>query len=281
MENSIMKKKTILLILLPFILIGIFILFILNSLLGNPVSKLIVKSSSQKYLAENFEDPDLFIESVGYNFKDNNYYAYVVSRKSIDTHFTIYSDGTGHIKRDDYTDRVIKGWNTAMRLEEAYRKLADIVLEAEDFPYKSDIAFGELLIDRSPDYIQKVDSMNMSDLELDKEYDIKETGRKYGHLVIYVDSDEVTEEKAAGILIDIKNRFDKADVPFYSIDFTLQRPKDVNADGKRLGEPLNILYFIAEDIYEDGMVQRVREAHEATVDYYKKLDEMKDGILKK
>lgn len=276
-----MKKKTILLILLPFILIGIFILFILNSLFGNPVSKLIVKSSSQKYLTENFKDPDLYIDRVGYNFKDSNYYTYVVSKNSIDTYFTIYSDGTGHIKRDDYTDRVMSGWNIVMRLEEAYRKLADTVLEAEDFPYKSNIAFGELLFDRKSRYDQEVNSMIMSDLELDKEYDIKDLGKKYGHLVIYVDSDEVSEEKAAEILIDIKNRFDQADVPFYSVDFTLEKPKDVNADGKRPGEPLNILYFLAEDIHEDGMVERVREAHEATVDYYKKLDEMKDGELKK
>lgn len=270
-----MNKKTVILILLPIILILGIILWIANSLFGNPVSKLIVKNSSQKYLIENFDNPDLYIDRVGYNFKNNSYFAHVVSKKSIDTRFAIYSDGFGRIKRDDYANQVMSGWNTAMRLEEAYRKLVNTVLEAEDFPYKSNIAFGELVIDSRSSYFQNINYLSMSDLELDKEYDIKEMGRKYGHLVIYVDSDEVSEEKAAEILIDIKNRFDKADVPFYSIDFTLEKPKDENNDGKRPGEPLNILYFLAEDIYEDGMVERVQEAHAKTDAYYKEMEESK------
>jgi len=96
----------------------------------------------------------------------------------------------------------MSGWNTAMHFEEAYHNLVDTVLEAEGFPHKNNIAFGELLTDRKSRYVQEISSMNMSDLKLDKEYGIEETGKKYGHLAIYAGSYEVTAEKAAEISID-------------------------------------------------------------------------------
>lgn len=271
-----MKKKTIILTLIPFILIGSIIFIIVNSIYGNPVSKLLVKLSSQKYIKENFDDSDLYIDRVGYNFKFSKYYAHVVSKSSIDTYFFIYSDGLGRIKSDDYDYMVTSGYNTSMRLDTDYRQLVDSVFDAEDFPYKSDIAYGQLLIDRPTDYNQKIYNLKMSDLELDKEYDIRELGKKYGHLVIYVDSEEISEEKSAEILIDIKNRLDQEDVPFYSINFTLQQPRDPEADGMRPGDPIVIIYFLAEDIYEDGMVERVHEAHAATDAYYNELDKEKE-----
>lgn len=130
------------------------------------------------------------------------------------------------------------------------------------------------MIDMYTDYTQELLYLKRSDLELDKDYDIRELGKRYGHIIIYVDSEEVTEEKAAEILLGIKNKFDKEDVPFYSVSFTLQKPRD--PDGNRSGEPIRVLYFLAGDIYEEGMLQRVHEAHAATDAYYKELDNEKE-----
>lgn len=270
-----MKKKSILLLLLPFLMIGIIVFLIVNSFYGNPVSKLLVKLSSQKYLKENFDTSELYIDSVVYNFKSGNYYANVVSKESSDTHFSIYTDKLGRIRFDDFSDRVLSGWNTSIRLQDEYRNLVASVLDSGDFPYESDIAFGELLVGYYSVNGQEINTLNMSDLILDKKYDIKNLGKEYGHLVIYVDSNEVSEEKAAEILLDIKDIFDHANVPFYSVDFTLEMPRDVNADGRRPGDSINLIYFLAEDIYEEGMVERVHEARIAADAYYKKRKEKK------
>lgn len=59
-----------------------------------------------------------------------------------------------------------------------------------------------------------------------------------------------------------------------TVDFILEHPRDVNADGKRPGDPINLLYFLAEDIHKDGMLERVHEAHAAADKYYEEMDEV-------
>ena len=59
-----------------------------NSLVGNPISKILAKKSAEKYIAETYPASDYTIEETGYSFKDGNYYVHVVSPSSMDTKFS-------------------------------------------------------------------------------------------------------------------------------------------------------------------------------------------------
>lgn len=97
-----------------------------------------------------------------------------------------------------------------------------------------------------------------SELVLDKEYDIRELGRQAGHLLVYVDSATVNVELAANMMLTVKECFDRAGVPFAAMSFTLEYP--MSAEGQRPDGAVRVRHFLYEDIYEDGMVERVAQA---------------------
>ena len=109
-----------------------------------------------------------------------------------------------------------------------------------------------------------------SSLELDKIYDIRELGRQAGHIIIYVESDTVSIEKAAEMMLDIKSYFDDANIPFVAMDFTLQYMK--SEDGTRSDVEVHVKDFSYKDIYPEGMNERVLEAHDTLTEYYNRLD---------
>ena len=271
-----MKKKTLKIIAgITAVVIIAGIGWFSNALVGNPISRMLATSTAEKYIAETYAGTDYYIERVSYNFKDGNYHVFIKSPSSIDTEFSLYLTMLGELRLDTYED-VLDGFNTARRLEQEYRNLVDSVFSIPAFPYVCSIDYGTLeiypaelignpLVTDVPAY-----ALNQDELILDKVYDIRELGRQAGHLVIYIDSDAVTVEAAAEIMVDIKARFDEAGVPFAAMDFKLQYPRPT--DGKRLEGSVSVDQFLYEDIREEGMVERVKTADMALKEYYAKLD---------
>lgn len=271
-----MKKKIFKIIALV-VAIGLigFIAFFYNALNGNPLSQLLAERGTQKYLAEQFPGTDYYAETVGYNFKFSNYYAFIRSESSIDTQFTVYLDFFGRVERDTFQS-VTDLFVTEMRLDEDYRKLTDTVFDSPEFPYGENIGYGELMIASRdlmenpniwdcPDY-----AMPQEDLIFDGVYDIRELGKQYGHLVVYVESEELTMERAAEVMLKIRAIFDRMGVPFRAMDFVLELPKP--EDGPWPDEQIHVSHFPYEDIVEEGLVERVQEAHDALTAYYAELD---------
>jgi hypothetical protein len=114
-------------------------------------------------------------------------------------------------------------------------------------------------------------SMPLEELELDRVYDMRAIGERAGSLVIYVNSETVTAEKAAEIMLGIKDIFSEAGIGFAAMDFTLQHPKDP-IDSSRSEEVISVIDFPFSEIYEEGMVIRVKEAHDALMAYYAEMD---------
>lgn len=235
-----------------------------NSLLGNPISKMLATNTAKKHLTETYAGTDYYMERIAYSFKDGKYHAFIKSPTSIDTEFSLTIAMLGELRLDTYED-VVNGFNTARRVDYDYRDLADTIFENPSFPYTCHISYGTLEIypeeafadterNEVPSY-----AINQKELELDKIYDIKELGKQAGHLIIYVESEVVTMEKASEIILDIKSIFDNAGIPFKAIDFTLQYPKP--EEGKRPEGEVRISDFYYEEIYEDDMLERVREAN--------------------
>ena len=222
-----------------------------NAFMGNPVSKMLAQNTAEEILKTKYKNKDYQIDDVVYSFKDGYYHASI-------------------------TD----GYNTADRLNNEYRKLTDPILEKIMLKYKDDIYYGTLEIrtKNSIDYESEYDdipeyAMVQESLEVDKLYDIRKLGQSVGHIIIYVETDDISPKNAANILKYAREEFDEAGAPFRAIDLTLRHSKtEIGSVPK--GE-LNIINFNYDDIYKDDLVEKVKKADREAKEYYAKLDKEK------
>ncbi len=278
MKKNKLKKIAF---IVAIILIGCLCAFA-NSLVGNPISKFIVTNSVENYINENYANTDYEIGKVIYSFKDGNYHVNVNSPSSKDSYFSISMNMFGTLKLDTYRAYVVHRENTARRLDDEYRKLTDKVFDSSSFPYVCDIAYGT--IEFIPqEYANNTDvpsyAIIQEELVLDQQYDMNVLGKQAGHLVVYVNDESITIEKASEIMIGIKQEMDEAGISFYSIDFVLRRPKP--EEGPWDEEEIRVNEYLSSDIYEEGMVDRLKDAVEATKAYYEMLDKENEKYVEK
>lgn len=242
------------------ILLSLVILALLWVFFGNPVPYLRAVKTAQTHLAETYPGTDLRMERFNYDFIYQNYTAYVSSPSSIDTHFYLHINGQGTKLRDTYESDVLHKGNTTIRLHQEYSALAGQVFSDPSLPDGIRDKYARLEFDcyqggdDPPSYVIK-----SSELVLDKVYDILELGRQAGHVLVYVDSATVNVELAASMMLTVKECFDRAGVPFAAMSFTLEYP--MPAQGQRPEGSVRVSQFLYEDIYEDGMAERVAQAN--------------------
>lgn len=272
-----MKKKILkiaALIVALALLVGVCIFA--NSLVGNPISKLLATNTAKQYIKENHPDMDYQLDGVTFNFKFVCYNAYFTSPSSPDSSFTLMLGMDGKIIQNYYEAHVIERGNTARRLEEEYRTAVGKVLDNPAFPYNTHIDYGELQFIQEeyrnaegvPPY-----ALITNELELDGIYDVNELGAKAGKLTIYVYDDTVTVERLAEIVLDIKGMLDDAGVRFYVMDCVLEYPKPESGEWKQ--GRVEVMDFLCSDIYEEGLVERVQASNDAAEDYYDEMDAIK------
>ena len=245
-----------------------------NALVGNPISKVMATNTAEKHIEENYADKDFEIERVTFSFKDGYYHAFIYSPSSIDSDFTILVDMWGKLRYDTYEDRVLSGGNTADRISRDYRAVVDKVLDSQAFPYNEHIGYGDF--DFYPrvhleEYSVPEYALITEDLTLDAFYDVNELGAKHGKLTIYIDDDTVSYERLSEILLDVRSIFDDAGVKFYVIDCVLEYQKNEDSSKKKEGR-VEVREFMYADIYEEGMVERVKASDEAAKAYYAEQD---------
>lgn len=100
------------------------VLFIVLSLFGNPISKIMAEKAADQYLETHHRDLDLVHERAYYNFKDGTYVVELWDKNSIDIKFTLEFDSFGKMKRDTFDDRL---FNTLRRYMGFLDDLADEV----------------------------------------------------------------------------------------------------------------------------------------------------------
>ena len=255
-----------------------------NALVGNPVSKWLATRTAERHLEEVYGDTDFEIETVGFNFKDTDYYVHIKSPSSEDSSFSLRIDMLGNLKLDTYESRVLYGGNTQNRLYMEYRALVDEVLEAPDYPFTSFIAYGDLKVGfQHPDVEQGVpywpeSYVILDKVELDKQYDIRELAKTAGYLVIYVEDDVVTVERAAEVLLELKEVFERRNVPFYAIDFVLEYPRKPEGSTTKEGR-VEADGFLYADVYEEGMIERVSAANDAAIAYHAEQDRITKELI--
>ena len=280
MKKKVLKILALVLAIVLIIGIGVFA----NGLVGNPVSKALATKSANEYIKTTYSDKDFVIEEVNYDFKTGGYYARVTSPTSIDSHFSLSFNWLGKLVLDCYDDDVTSGWNTRRRINDEYKEIVDKVFANNQFPGFLDISDG--LIQFTSD--ENVEDPSIPEyaiitetLKIDAVYDIKELGAKAGKLTVYIDDKTVTEEKLAEILLTIKTNFDNSGVTFYAIDCVLEEPKtEMEADGTPKESPrVEVMDFLYSDIYEDGLVERVKKANEEAIKYYEEQNKLKEAEI--
>lgn len=258
-----MKKRTmttkIIAGVTAFLLVG-GLLFVANGLVGNPVSKIMANQNAKKHIENNFNDLNLELDTAYYSFKDGDYHVPVQSKTSIDTHFDVKVSPYGEVLSTTYSDNVVSGFNTWRRINDGYRQMVDSVLQKEDFPYESDIDFGEIpLLYKDLDSFGPAFGVLLTDLTLDENYDLHRLGREMGRIIFYTYDPDVSAKRAGEILLDLKDIFDQQEIPFYAIDFTLSEPKDEKIN-PREQDYFSVNGFLYEEIYEEDLTSRLKMA---------------------
>lgn len=277
-----MKKKVLKMIALVVaiaLIVGVCVFA--NALVGNPISKWVATNTAEKHLEDEYNEKDFEVERVTFSFKDGYYHAFIQSPSSIDSSFTVDIDMWGNLKYDHYEDRVLTGWNTADRIGRDYREKVDAILDSQTFPYNEHIGYGDIaFIER--DFLNNPDvpeyAIVTEELTIDAFYDVNELGSKAGKLTIYLDDDTVSHERLAELIFDTRKIFDNAGVKFYCLDFVLEYPKQVDS-GKKEGR-VEVRNFLYTDIYEEGMLERVKASNDAANAYYQEQDMEKQKQIK-
>ena len=249
--------------------VAIFTIIFYTSLNGNPVSKMLAKSTAQKHVENNY--PECKITDVGYDCKGRFYYAKALDENNKDVYFSVHTSWTGEFIKDTYDTYVSSGYNTIERITREYEKLmSDCFLNAEK-DYNISIFFGEIVTEsmNSDMYMNKEHAMDDEDVITGKEYDVKKLSYSYGHIVLYVNDEEVSFERAAEILLDLKESLAKENIGFYSVDFVLDCAGDKNGvlDAER--PTVRTQNFKYSDIYKENLCDRIKVAHEKLMAVYK------------
>lgn len=269
-----MKKSLIIF----FIIFSVFViglsLIVANAFFGNPISKALAKNAANKYIKQHYNEADFEIYDIFYNFKDGYYHAEVISPTSEDSHFYIALSGQ-KVVDDTFEEDVLSGWNTWQRLDEAYRQLTDQLFEDKNFPLKSEISFGTIESYEdiaADDFITQKYGVVKEELKLDKDYDIKHIAKTAGKIVFYAQHDEISFEKASELLLTLKDEFDQADIPFYAIDFILEKPHQEDGSSNEDDSSIHTANFLYEDIYEKDLKKRIKQNHQLLMEYYEEQD---------
>lgn len=279
MKKKVLKVLALILAIILIIGVGLFA----NALVGNPVSKFLATKGAEEHLAKNYGDKDFVVEEVNYDFKTGGYYARISSPTSIDSHFSLSFDWMGKLIIDSY-DEVTSGWNTARRINDEYGEKVDNVFENNEFPFFIDISYGDIEFtskEYGEDSSRPEYSIYRETLEIDGIYDIDELGKKAGKLTVYIYSREISEEKLAEILLNIKSVFNQSGVTFYAIDCVLQQSGEIiYEDDIYIAPPqIEVMDFLYSDIYEDGLVERVREANQKAIEYNEEQEKIKEAEI--
>lgn len=232
------------------IFVSIIILFlIVNSFVGNPVSKILAERSVEEYVKENYKDMNLELEPPHYNSKFGTYNVTVKSTDSEDSIFTVDTDKFGNIKFDDYEYEVANNFTTFRRLSSEINKKADEIIEGNmDYDFES-ASFEFIEDDNSNESLEK--------LKLDMEIDIYNPPMPL-EASVCIFTDDVTWEKISKVALHLKKVIEDKGIPVerYSVSIipTNDKPED-GSSGASWANSLSVDQFPAEMMDEDNLSQ--------------------------
>lgn len=82
---------------IPLLILVTIIFFIYSGLKGNPIEKYYFKKEVEKYLINEYPDDKFIVNSIGYGFKEMNYYGDVSPQNSKNIHFWVEKNYQGEL----------------------------------------------------------------------------------------------------------------------------------------------------------------------------------------
>ncbi|WP_312831902.1 YfjL-like protein [Sedimentibacter saalensis] len=231
--GTIKKSIKYKIVILISLLIMVFVFNFINSFTGNPVSAFIASGKIKDYAEANYNDMDLELSEVKYNFKNSAYGCHVQSRKSEDTNFYIgYSHGR---VSDDYEYEVANHFTTYRRLSKDFNDMVTHIIEKE-YPYETTLIIGDLLGDTqqlTPDA-----PLNLKDMPLQL------------LLNVSVLSDNQSDEHLAALLLELHQLLLSNDITIDEYTIRLEEPMP---EEKKPGSGSNVylLNFPSKNITGD------------------------------
>lgn len=198
-------------------LLIIVLLGITNSFVGNPITKSIATKKVWEYVIQNYANMDIEISNAEYNFKFGSYEVDAYSTKSADTHFGITYQG-GEIS-DDYQTAVVERFNTWERLNNAFTKQVESILE-KDLPYEVNMVLGNLGKGKGV--------IDASVLELDMPYDLDTLPLDKG-MTVYLYTENPTWEELAKAAIHIDELLRNNGIEITTYSLSLSKKKEDHA----------------------------------------------------
>ena len=260
--TAVKKRKhegLVLFFLIFCLLLGTVVWWLIRVPSDNPVSQMLAQRSARRYLQVHYAEQDVYLDSVEFSTRHCSYHALIRSHSSRDTEFLLILDGMGNVLHDTYERWVQSGCSTSHRLTQAYDGLIEEVILAPDFPWSVERGSGYLyfLWDEKEQGAFAF-GMPVSELQLDAEYDILQLGREMGILKLKLSDSQVTAQRAAEMALDIRERFEKAQIPFRVLDLTLEdsRQKKDRAEDREIYAVLSY-----DDLYEEGLTARIENTH--------------------
>ena len=254
------------------LLIG-FLVYIVDFFTGYPVSYLRVQHVAGQYMKENYSGMDYVLSKPSYSLKLGGFDMDASIPNTIDNHFSIsfYRDGT--LKSDTYEQDVLNKVNTAIRLSGDYSSKVRNIFENSDFPFAADTngSFEPAIAgDKEQRNVPGIypEKWDTQELVLDGEYDVSELSSQYGAVILSVTSRDVSIQTATASLLKLKTIMEQNNLPFKSVELWVLSEK--TDDLGNPAEQLHILNFGWDDIYEEGLAERVKEAVAETESYYNK-----------
>jgi hypothetical protein len=242
------KWSNIFIIVISLIFIG-FIVNLITSFYGNPVTAAIATSKIRTYVEDTYPNMDLDVPKANYNFKFTEYVSHVESKTSMDTRFMVaWSKGRIY---DSYEGDVAKRYTTFERLQHEFTKIVEDIIEKE-FHYETSIVFADL---------GKAE-VGLSSLALDMPLDISNPPLPAA-LTIYILSNEISYEYLSARILELYGIMEEHQIPIDVFSVVIEEPLPEGEKSAPGGQSIHLLDFPTEKIMSENLIETMKEHQDA------------------
>jgi len=238
------KWSRIIIIVIVILIIG-FIINIVTSFYGNPVTAAIATSKIQAYVDKTYPNNDFEVPKANYNFKFEEYVSHIQSKTSADTRFSV-AWSRGRIN-DSYEGDVVKRYTTYERIQHEFSKAVEDII-VKEFPYETSILFVDL---------GKAE-IGLESLMLDMPLDINHPPLP-AELTIYILSNETSYEFLSARLLELYEIMQKHQIPINMYSIVIEEPMPEGEKAIPGGESIYLLDFPTENIESVNLIETMKE----------------------
>lgn len=236
----------------------------LNFLFGNPLSKAMAQRNAETVLDFRFGRGVYKVSRAAYWIEDAEYFVTCEKAGSPDSTFAMNFGMFGNYRYDDHDTRVDGKQNVFDRMRKEYNAVVTAAMEKlykEDTP---NVCFADVLTgdgEETGSAGNTLSRLQADEVELDQTFDYTEIGEKYGEVTVMLDDSDLSAERMASLLLEIRETLNSQGVRFQAINLTLQDRSSVGRRGEGNGyDAAGVWDFPCELIYGEGLADRVGQA---------------------